>query len=107
MHITASGKKVEVVDILCDDSEPLMSFFHFDERIMACVRLNRCDELLPMPVPFPYEVGIVNERIEIRQFFRFEFVPDAIISAKGRNTAFCRNSRPRQDCDILSLLEYG
>src|SRR6266705_2860434 len=64
VHSLAAGTPVEVVNVLRNDGKSTEVLFHFRERVVSGIGLNRCNHLFAVPIPFPHKFRVMNKRVK-------------------------------------------
>jgi hypothetical protein len=85
MDSGAACPVVQVVDILRDDRKPGKHLLHSCKGVMAGIRLDAGNDPFAMSIPLPHELRVLHKRVDIRQLFRLEFLPDSVCAAECGN----------------------
>lgn len=96
-HVPAAGPRVQTVHVLGHEGEVWDPALECRQRLMSPVRCGCCNEIAPLLVPLPYQVGISGERLRGRELLRIVARPEPCLSlaeggypALGRDAGACQ-----------------
>jgi hypothetical protein len=102
-----SGTRVQVVHVLSHEQELVCVFGQSRDCRVRCVRLRVADPVPPFAIPFPNKFRISRECFRCCQSCRIEVSPVAVLSTKGRNSAFSRNAGAGENENTHNIRSIG
>jgi hypothetical protein len=97
--VLASRGAVQTVDVLCDQPEPVRPALEIRQGPVSVVGQDIRQSGDPEPVELPHAFRVASEGLRRGQLHGRLPPPEAALTAEGRDSAFGRDARPRQDCD--------